>query len=66
MKKCGRNPEEVTLIAVSKTKPISMIQEAMDAGQTIFGENKVQELCTKYEELPKNSRMASDRAPAEE
>ena len=52
--KSGRNPEEVTLIAVSKTKPISMIQEAMNAGQTIFGENKVQELCTKYEELPKN------------
>ena len=34
--KSGRNPEEVTLIAVSKTKPISMIQEAMDAGQTIL------------------------------
>lgn len=34
--KSGRNPEEVTLIAVSKTKPISMIREAMDAGQTIF------------------------------
>ena len=52
--KSGRDPKEVTLIAVSKTKPISMIEEAMDAGQTIFGENKVQELCTKYEELPKN------------
>ena len=38
--KSGRNPEEVTLIAVSKTKPISMIREAMDAGQTIFGRNK--------------------------
>lgn len=50
----GRNPKEVTLIAVSKTKPIAMIQEAIDAGQTIFGENKVQELCEKYEELPKN------------
>ncbi len=43
----GRNPEDVTLIAVSKTKPVEMIQEAMDAGQTIFGENKVQELCEK-------------------
>lgn len=52
--KSGRNPEEVTLIAVSKTKPISMIQEAIEAGQTVFGENKVQELCSKYEELPKN------------
>ena len=50
----GRNPEEVTLIAVSKTKPVSMICEAIEAGQTIFGENKVQELCSKYEELPKD------------
>ena len=58
--KSGRDPKEVTLIAVSKTKPISMIEEAMEAGQTIFGENKVQELCTKYEEL----RMASDRTSA--
>lgn len=40
----GRNPEEVTLIAVSKTKPVSMIQEAMLAGQTEFGENRPQEL----------------------
>ena len=50
----GRNPEEVTLIAVSKTKPVAMIQEAIQAGQTVFGENKVQELCSKYEELPQN------------
>lgn len=49
-----RNPQDVTLIAVSKTKPVSMIQEAMDAGQTVFGENKVQELCSKYEQLPHN------------
>ncbi len=48
----GRDPDEVTLIAVSKTKPVSMIREAMEAGQTVFGENKVQELCSKYEELP--------------
>lgn len=53
-KKSGRDFHEVTLIAVSKTKPTSMIQEAIAAGQTVFGENKVQELCTKYEELPKN------------
>lgn len=51
-KRSGRDPQEVTLIAVSKTKPVSMIQEAMDAGQMVFGENKVQELCSKYEELP--------------
>lgn len=53
-KRSGRNPEEVTLIAVSKTKPVSMIEEAIQAGQTVFGENKVQELCSKYEVLPKN------------
>ena len=50
----NRNPEEVTLIAVSKTKPVSMIEEAIAAGQTVFGENKVQELCSKYEVLPQN------------
>ena len=52
--RAGRNPQEVTLIAVSKTKPVSMIQEAIEAGQTVFGENKVQELCSKNEELPKD------------
>ncbi len=50
----GRKRSEVTLIAVSKTKPIAMIQEAMQAGAEVFGENKVQELCEKYEVLPKN------------
>ena len=49
--KAGRNPSKVTLIAVSKTKPVSMIEEAADAGQTVFGENRVQELCEKYEAL---------------
>lgn len=47
--KCGRNPEDVTLIAVSKTKPLSAVTEAADCGQTHFGENKVQEMCEKYE-----------------
>ena len=41
--RCGRAPEEVTLIAVSKTKPASAIEEAMAAGQLAFGENYVQE-----------------------
>ena len=50
----GRDPKDVTLIAVSKTKPIEMIEEAMEAGARVFGENKVQELCDKYEQLPKN------------
>lgn len=47
-------PEDVTLVAVSKTKPISDIQEAYNAGQRVFGENKIQEMVTKYDELPKD------------
>lgn len=50
----GRDRLEVTLIAVSKTKPVEMIREAMEAGANVFGENKVQELCEKYEVLPKD------------
>ncbi len=52
--RAGRDPREVTLIAVSKTKPIEMLQEAYDFGTRIFGENKVQELADKYEALPKD------------
>ncbi|RHV31621.1 YggS family pyridoxal phosphate-dependent enzyme [Ruminococcus sp. OM05-10BH] len=51
-KRSGRKREDVTLIAVSKTKPAAMIQEAYDVGIRVFGENKVQELTEKYEELP--------------
>lgn len=47
-------PTGVTLVAVSKTKPVSDLQLAYDAGQRIFGENKVQELTEKYEVLPKD------------
>jgi pyridoxal phosphate enzyme (YggS family) len=47
-------PANVTLIAVSKTQPNSKIQEAYDAEQRIFGENKVQELVPKFEALPKD------------
>ena len=54
--KIGRNKDEVTLISVSKTKPIEMLQEAYDAGSRDFGENKVQELVEKYEKLPKDIR----------
>lgn len=54
--KAGRNRDEVTLIAVSKTKPVEMLQEAYDAGCRDFGENKVQELVDKYEVLPKDIR----------
>ena len=53
-KAVGRDPKEVTLIAVSKTKPVSMLQEAYDAGARVFGENKVQEMCDKYEQMPKD------------
>jgi pyridoxal phosphate enzyme (YggS family) len=49
--RAGRKRSEVTLIAVSKTKPISMIKEAYDFGMRHFGENKVQELVQKYNEL---------------
>lgn len=48
----GRNPDEVTLIAISKTKPVEILQEAYDAGARIFGENKVQEILDKYDQLP--------------
>lgn len=51
-----RGPEDAVLIAVSKTKPISMIQEAYEAGIRDFGENKVQELVDKYDQLPKDIR----------
>lgn len=47
-------PSHVTLVAVSKTKPLSALQEVYDAGQRIFGENKVQEMTDKFEQLPKD------------
>jgi|SRR6185437_5672092 len=47
-------PKSVTLIAVSKTKPVEEVQEAYDAGQRLFGENMVQELVEKYDRLPKD------------
>jgi len=47
-------PEEVKLVAVSKTKPIADILEAYNAGQRVFGENKIQEMVSKYDELPKD------------
>lgn len=49
--KAGRDPREVTLITVSKTKPVSLLQEAYDAGSRDFGENKVQELTDKIPQL---------------
>lgn len=54
--KSGRNIEDITLIAVSKTKPISAIKDALPSGILDYGENKVQELSDKYDELPKDIR----------
>ena len=48
----GRSPQEVTLIAVSKTKPVELLKEAYDAGARVFGENKVQEIMDKYDQMP--------------
>lgn len=47
-------PEHVTLVAVSKTKPVSDLMEAYEAGQRIFGENKIQEMAEKWEQMPKD------------
>ena len=55
-KRAGRSREEVTLIAVSKTKPVEMLQEIYGEGVRDFGENKVQELCDKIEQLPSDIR----------
>ncbi|MCF2641344.1 MAG: YggS family pyridoxal phosphate-dependent enzyme [Lachnospiraceae bacterium] len=52
--RAGRKREEVTLIAVSKTKPVPMLEEIYEEGIRTFGENKVQELVEKYDEMPKD------------
>ena len=53
--KSNRSVDEVTLIAVSKTKPLSMIQEVYDFNIRNFGENKVQEIMDKYDHMPKDT-----------
>lgn len=55
-RKAGRNPDEASLIAVSKTKPVEMLREAYDAGCRDFGENKVQEMIDKCGQLPSDIR----------
>ena len=55
-RRAGRDRGEVTLIAVSKTKPVEMLQEAYDLGVRVFGENKVQELMDKIPQLPSDIR----------
>ena len=52
----GRDPKEVTLVAVSKTKPVEMLQQVYDAGARVFGENKVQAIMDKYDHLPGDIR----------
>lgn len=47
-------PDQVTLVAVSKTKPVSDLMEAYNAGQRIFGENKIQEMTEKWQQMPKD------------
>lgn len=53
---CGRNPEDITIVSVSKTHPAEIILAAKDAGIYVFGENYVQELQKKYEDIPPNER----------
>lgn len=55
-KRAKRDRKEVSLIAVSKTKPLSMLEEIYGEGIRDFGENKVQELCDKYDSMPKDIR----------
>ncbi|MDI1311875.1 YggS family pyridoxal phosphate-dependent enzyme [Prosthecobacter sp.] len=52
--RCGRDPAAIELLAVSKTFPVEAIREAVDAGQLLFGENKVQEILGKAPQLPAN------------
>ena len=47
-------PKHVTLVAVSKTKPVNDLIEAYNAGQRVFGENKIQEMVEKYHQMPKD------------
>lgn len=54
--RAGRDEKDVTLIAVSKTKPVEMLQEVYDCGCRDFGENKVQEIMDKYDKLPNDIR----------
>jgi pyridoxal phosphate enzyme (YggS family) len=55
--KAGRQPADVTLVAVSKTKPIEAVQAALAAGQTVFGENRVQEAAEKFPQLREAHRF---------
>lgn len=54
---CGRDPEDITLMAVSKTKPMDLLNEAYDAGMRLFGENRVFEAVEKRKELPADAEI---------
>ncbi|MDC7227147.1 MAG: YggS family pyridoxal phosphate-dependent enzyme [Spirochaetales bacterium] len=54
---CGRNASEIKLMAVSKTKPVEDIQAAYDAGQRLFGENRINEAAEKFKQLPADCEM---------
>jgi pyridoxal phosphate enzyme (YggS family) len=56
--KAGRKPEDITLVAVSKTKPVEAIRAALAAGQTVFGENRVQEAAAKFLPLRAEHRLS--------
>jgi len=56
-KGCGRNPDDIQLMAVSKTKPMEMLREAYAGGMRLFGENRVQEGVEKRKELPSDARI---------
>ena len=55
--KCGRDPQDISLMAVSKTKPMSMLLEAYAAGMRLFGENRVNEAVEKRKELPPDAEI---------
>lgn len=61
-----RNYSDVTLIAVSKTKPVEMLSEIYDEGIREFGENKVQEMCEKMEDYAKRYSLAHDWASSDQ
>lgn len=54
---CGRKPDDIRLMAVSKTKPVEDIQAAYDAGQRLFGENRINEAAEKFKQLPADIEM---------
>jgi len=56
--RAGRTPEDVTLVAVSKTKPVEAVQAALASGQTVFGENRVQEAAEKFPALRSGHRFS--------